>query len=128
MSNLEDIQDLLDRATKFRQKLQPSPELNKEEYFTNNFELNFIDGGREVEIITPSNIQERYTITKDEAITGCTKTLTYTKLNRFHKEIETNIQFNIPSGIKNGQDIVLEGKGNYMKDRYSNLIIKIIIR
>ena len=112
MSNLEDIQDLLDRANKFRQKLQPIPKIN----------------GRGIEIVTSGNIQEKYYITRDEAITGCTKTLTYTKLNRFHKEIETNIQFNIPSGIKNGQDIVLEGKGNYMKDRYSDLIIKIIIR
>ena len=128
MSNLEDIQDLLDRANKFRQKLQPIPKVNKEEYFTNTFQINCIDGGREIEIITPSNIQERYIITKDEAITGCTKTSTYTKLNRFHKEIETNIQFNVPKGIKNGQDIVLEGKGNYMKNGYSDLIIKIIIK
>ncbi len=128
MSNLEDIQDLLDRANKFRQKLQPSPKINKEEYFANTFQINDIDGGRGIEIVTSGNIQEKYYITRNEAITGCTKTLTYTKLNRFHKEIETNIQFNIPSGIKNGQDIVLEGKGNYMKDRYSDLIIKIIIR
>ena len=128
MSNLEDIQDLLNRANKYRQNLKPvETKINMEEHFITDINFNYINDYK-VEITTSGNIEEKYYITKDEAITGCTKTLTYTKLNRFHKEIETSIQFEIPKGIRNGQDIILEGKGNYMKDRYSNLIIKIIIR
>lgn len=128
MSNLEDIQDLLDRANKYRQNLKPlETKINMEEHFMTDIDFNFINK-YEIEIITSGNIQEKFFITKDEAITGCTKTLTYTKLNRFHKEIETSINFQIPKGIRNGQNIVLEGKGNYMKDRYSDLIIKIIIK
>ncbi len=127
MSNLEDIQDLLDRANKYRANLYPT-EINKEEYFTDNeIKFNYINA-YEVEIITTGNIQEKYVITKEEAINGCTKILTYTKLNKFHKEIEASIKFDIPSGVKNGQDIILKGKGNYLKDNYSDLIIKIIIR
>ncbi len=129
MNNLENIQDLLDRANKFRANLcPPKTEINKEEYFTDNeIKFNYINA-YEVEIITTGNIQEKVFITKDESINGCTKTLTYTKLNRFHKEIETSIQFDVPKGVKNGQDIILKGKGNYLKDNYSDLIIKIIIR
>ncbi len=119
MSNLEDIQDLLDRANKYRQNLCPSKaEINKEEYFTDNeIKFNYINA-YEVEIITSGNIQEKVFITKDESINGCTKILTYTKLNRFHKEIETSIKFDIPSGIRNGQEIILKGKGNYLKNNY----------
>ncbi len=129
MNNLEDIQDLLDRANKYRANLYPTEtEINKEEYFTDNeIKFNYINN-YEVEIITSANIQEKVFITKDESINGCTKTLTYTKLNRFHKEIETSIKFDIPSGIRNGQEIILKGKGNYLKNNYSDLIIKIIIR
>lgn len=129
MSNLEDIQDLLDRADKFRANLcPPKKEINKEEYFIDNeIKFNYIND-YEVEIITTGNIQEKFFITKNEATNGCTKTLTYTKLNKFHKEIETSIQFDVPAGVKNGQDIILKGKGNYLKENFSDLIIKIIIR
>lgn len=132
MSYIEDIQDLLDMAERYRTKnheiLKQYEPINKEEYFEPDYELNFKDGGRVIEIITSGDIREKYVITKEEAKSGCIKNLEYTKLNRFHKEIETNINFEVPKDIKNGQNIILEGKGNYMMGRYSDLIIKIIIR
>lgn len=132
MSYIEDIQDLLDRAERYRTKnyemLKPQEPINKEEYFEPDYELNFKDDGRVIEIITSGDIREKYVITKEEAQNGCIKNLEYTKLNRFHKEIKTNIKFEVPKDTRNGQNIILEGEGNYMKDRYSDLIIKIIIR
>lgn len=132
MSYIEDIQDLLDRAERYRTKnyemLKPQEPINKEEYFESDYELNFKDDGRVIEIITSGDIREKYVITKEEAQNGCIKNLEYTKLNRFHKEIKTNIKFEVPKDTRNGQNIILEGEGNYMKDRYSDLIIKIIIR
>lgn len=132
MSYIEDIQDLLDMAERYRTKnreiLKQYKPINKEEYFEPDYELNFKDDGRVIEIITSGDIREKYVITKEEAKNGCIKNLEYTKLNRFHKEIETNINFEVPKDTRNGQNIILEGKGNYMMGRYSDLIIKIIIR
>lgn len=132
MSYIEDIQDLLDRAERYRTKnyemLKHEEPINKEEYFEPDYELNFKDDGKVIEVITSGDIREKYVITKEEARNGCIKNLEYTKLNRFHKEIETNINFEVPKDTRNGQNIILEGEGNYMKDRYSDLIIKIIIR
>jgi len=130
MSNLEDIQDLINRAEKFLNK-NNNITIKEEEHFNWDDtikDIEFCDEG--VKIIHSNNILEKYTITEQEAKNGCTKTITYVKRNRFNKEIETSIDFEIPKGIKNGENIVIKGKGNYYNNElgYTDLIIKIIIR
>lgn len=130
MGNIEDIQDLINRAEKFLNRNNDTA-IKEEERFTIDEtikDIEFCDEG--IKITHSNNVLEKYIITEQEAKNGCAKTITYMKRNRFNKEIETSIDFEIPKGIKNGENIVIKGKGNYYNNElgYTDLIIKIIIR
>ncbi len=110
MSNLEDMQDLLDRAKSYRIKLS-KPALDNS--FIKDLKLDGVTN--EIAVNEKDNVYVKCSITKKEAVTGCIKTI---------KNKDIQIQVKIPAGIENGQQLILRGAGN----RYSNLIVSVIIK
>lgn len=109
MNNLEDMQNLLDRAKSYR------AELSKPALDSSIKDLKLDDVTNEIPVNEKDNIYVKCSITKKEATTGCTKTI---------KTKNKRIQVRIPAGIVEGQKLILKGAGN----GYSELIIKVIIK
>ena len=107
--NLKEIQDLLDRAKSYRAALS-KPALG-----SSIKDLKLDDVTNEIPVNEKDNIYIKCSITKKEAITGCTKTI---------KTKNKRIQVRIPAGIVEGQKLILKGAGN----GYSDLIVKVIIK
>lgn len=127
MSKREDIQDLIDRAEKYRTEVTKSK-------LDNSFikDLDFTDIMKqhqtETDINDRDNIYVKCKISRKEARTGCTKSIKISRINTNGNKEKNIIQVKIPSQIENEQHIVIRGEGNYINNRYSNLIIKVILK
>lgn len=127
MSNLEDIQDLIDRAEKYRTEVTKSKLDNsfiQDIDFTNIMKQH----QTETDINNKDNIYVKCKISRKDSITGCTRTVKISRINENGSIANNIIEVRIPSGIENGQHIILKCAGNYVNNRYSDLIIKVIIR
>lgn len=82
----------------------------------------------ETNLSDKNNIFVSCKITKQEAEIGCTKKIKFNRITKTgFKENAINIK--IPTGIKNNQNIILIGNGNYLKEnKYSDLVIKVNIK
>lgn len=109
MNNLEDMQDLLDRAKSYR------AELSKPALDNSINDLKLDDVTSEFAVNEKDNIYAECRITRKEATTGCIKVVK-TK----HKQI----QITIPAGIVDGQQLILKGAGNGNSDLIVSVIIK----
>lgn len=127
MSNREDIQDLIDRAERYRTEVTKSK-------LDNTFiqDLDFTDIMKqhqtETDIDSKDNIYVECKIKKEEVTRGCTKPIKITRINPKGNKEKNIIQVKIPSNIENGQHIVIRENGSYINNRYSDLIIKVILK
>ncbi len=127
MSKREDIQDLIDRVEKYRIEVTKSK-------LDNSFikDLDFTDIMKqhqtETDINDKDNIYVKCKISRKEARTGCTRTVKISRINESGDKEHNIIQVKIPPEIENEQYIILKCEGNYVNNRYSDLIIKVIIR
>lgn len=110
MNNLEDMQDLLDRAKSYRTMLS-KPAIDD----SCIKDLKFDDVTNEIVVNEKDNIYAKCSITRKEAVTGG---------NKIIKTKEKQIQVTIPAGIVDGQKLILKGEGN----GYSDLVIRVIIK
>ena len=109
MNNLEDMQDLLDRAKIYR------AELSKTVLDNSINDLKLDDVTSEFAVNEKDNIYAECRITRKEAEKGCSKIV---------KTKQKQIQVTIPAGIVDGQKLILKGAGN----EYGNLIVSVIIK
>ena len=109
MNNLEDMQDLLDRAKSYR------AELSKPALDNSINDLKLDDVTNEIAVNEKDNIYAECRITRKEAEKGCIKTV---------KTKGKQIQVTIPAGIVDGQKLILKGAGI----EYGNLIASVIIK
>ncbi len=120
------INELLKRAQNYRNDLSKSIE-QFENLDLEELQKSFQEGNNVFEIEDNRNIFIQYKITKEEANKGCMKKIKYTRINENGKKVTNEIEIKIPKGIQKGQEIILNGEGNYIKDlnKNSNLIVKI---
>lgn len=127
MDKTEVIQDLIDRAEKYRTEVAKSKLDNS---FIQDLDLTDImkQNQTETDIHSKDNIYVECKIKKEEVTRGCTKTIKINRINQNGNKEKNIIQVKIPSNIENGQHIVIRENGNYINNRYSDLIIKVILK
>lgn len=127
MSNREDIQDLLNRAEKYRTEVSKSGLDNS---FIQNLDLTDImkQHQTETDIHSKDNIYVECSVKKEEVTRGCSKPIKISRINDKGNRENNIIQLKIPTNIENGQHIVIRENGNYINNRYSDLIIKVILK
>ena len=105
------MQDLLNRLKDYRANKLSKPALD--DSFIKDLELD--DVTNEIPVNRKHNIYAECRITKKEATTGCIKII---------KIKQKQIQVIIPSGIVDGQELILKGAGNGNNDLIVSVIIK----
>ena len=113
MSNLEDMQDLLDRAKSYRAGLS-KPALDSS--FIKNIDFNNISKQTGTDT---NNMYVKCRISRKKAKNGCVRNV---KIPASKGKENISIQVNIPAGVVNGQQIIIRN------DIRSNLVIKIIVK
>lgn len=127
MSKTEVIQDLIDRAEQYRTEVAKAK-------LDNTFiqDLDFTDIMKqhqtETDIYSKNNIYVECKVKKEEVTRGCTKPIKINRISQNGNKEKNIIQLKIPTNIENGQHIVIKGEGNYINNRYSDLIIKVILK
>ena len=127
MNKTGNIQDLLDRAERYRTEVAKSK-------LDNTFiqDLDFTDIMKqhqtETDIHSKDNIYVECKVKKEEVTRGCTKSIKINRINQNGNKEKNIIQVKIPSNIENGQHIVIRENGNYINNRYSDLVIKVILK
>lgn len=126
MSKTEVIQDLIDRAEKYRTEVTKSKLDNS---FIEDLDLtDFMQQQTETDIHSKDNIYLEYKVKKEEVASGCTIPIKVNRINDKGNKAKNIIQVKIPSNIENGQHIVIRENGNYINNRYSDLIIKVRLK
>lgn len=127
MSNREDIQDLIERAEQYRTEVAKSKLDNS---FIQDLDLTDImkQNQTETDIHSKDNIYVECKIKKEEVTRGCTKTIKINRINQNGNKEKNIIQVKIPSNIENGQHIVIRENGSYINNRYSDLVVKVILK
>lgn len=130
----EEINEILDKAEKYRKQFQKDVCHKK----TINF-----DGSKELEKIfkaifnkeecteykDKNNVFINCKLNKNNLKNGCTKVIKYKSKNKYNKIITRKIKVKFPPGISKGQKVIIKGCGNYKKESnsYSNLVINVDI-
>lgn len=127
MSKTEVIQDLIDRAEQYRTEVTKSKLDNS---FINDLDFTDImkQHQTETDIHSKDNIYVECRVKKEEVTRGCTKPIKISRINDKGNKEKNIIQVKIPSNIENGQHIVIRENGNYINNRCSDLIIKVILK
>lgn len=127
MIKTEVIQDLIERAEQYRTEVTKSK-------LDNSFiqDLDFTDIMKqhqtETDINNKDNIYVECKVRKEEVTNGCTKPIKISRINDKGNREKNIIQVKIPSNIENGQHIIIRENGNYINNRYSDLVIKVILK
>ena len=123
------INELLNKVKNYRNDLSKSIEQfgSLENLDLEELQKSFQEGNNTFKVEDNRNIFIQCNITKEEANKGCIKKIEYTRINENGKNVVNDIEIKIPKGIQKGQEIILFGEGNYIKElnRNSNLIVKI---
>lgn len=125
-----EINKILDRAKNYRKDLSKS--MNEFGNFKNlkveELQKEFQEERNEFKIEDKRNIFVQCKITKDEANKGCIRKIRYNRITTKETTESNEIFTKIPKGTKVGQNIVIYGEGNYVKElnKNSDLIIEII--
>ncbi len=123
------INELIDRANEYRSDLAKTTDeikifsdLNLEE-----IQKIFKEKSDNFEIKDKRNVFVQYNITEDEANNGCMKKIKFNRININGKKEVNEIFIKIPAGIKRGENIIMYGEGNYIKELNinSDLIVEI---
>lgn len=87
----------------------------------------FFKNRKEADTSSPNNIYTSIKIKKDESLNGCTKEISFKRLNANGKVDKIKTKVKIPQGIKDGTNIILKAEGNYLEDTKSrsNLVITV---
>ena len=115
MNKTGNIQDLLDRAERYRTEVAKSK-------LDNTFiqDLDFTDIMKqhqtETDIHSKDNIYVECKVKKEEVTRGCTKSIKINRINQNGNKEKNIIQVKIPSNIENGQHIVIRENGNYINN------------
>lgn len=127
MIKTEVIQDLIDRAERYRTEVT---KLKLDNIFIKDLDLTDImkQHQTETDIHDKDNIYVECKVKKEEVTRGCTIPIKVNRINDKGNKKKNIIKVKIPSNIENGQHIVIREEGNYINNRYSDLIIKVIIR
>lgn len=127
MSKTEVIQDLIDRAEQYRTEVTKSKLDNS---FINDLDLTDImkQHQTETDIHNKDNMYIECRVKKEEVTRGCTKPIKISRINDKGNKEKNIIQLKIPTNIENGQHIVIRENGNYINNRYSDLVIKVILK
>lgn len=125
MSKTEVIQDLIDRAEKYRTEVTKSKLDNS---FIEDLDFTDIMKQRQTDIHSKDNIYLECKVKKEEVTRGCTIPIKVNRINDKENKEKNIIQVKIPSNIENGQYIVIRENGNYINNRYSDLIIKVRLK
>lgn len=127
MSNREDIQDLIDRAERYRTEVAKSKLDNS---IIQDLDLTDImkQNQTETDIHDKDNIYVECKVKKEEVTRGCIKPIKVTRIDQNGNKEKNIIQLKIPSNIENGQHIVIKENGNYINNSYSDLVVKVILK
>ncbi len=124
-----EINKILDRAKNYRKDLSKS--MNQFGNFKNlkveELQKEFQEERNEFKIEDKRNIFVQCKITKDEANKGCIRKIRYNRITTKETKESNEIFTKIPKGTKVGQNIIIYGEGNYVKElnKNSDLIIEI---
>ena len=123
------INELLNRVQNYRNDLSKSIEQfgNLKNLDLEELQKSFQEENNVFEIEDNRNIFIQFKMTKEDANKGCMKKIKYTRINENGKKVTNEIEIKIPKGMQKGQEIILNGEGNYIKElnKNSNLIVKI---
>ena len=127
MIKTEVIQDLIERAEQYRTEVAKTKLDNT---FIQNLDFTDImkQHQTETDIHSKDNIYVECKVKKEEVTNGCTKPIKVTRIDQNGNKEKNVIQVKIPSHIENGQHIVIKENGNYINNRYSDLVIKVILK
>lgn len=88
----------------------------------------FFKNKSEADTSSPNNIYTSAKIRKDESLNGCTKKISFKRLNENGKVEKSRMKVKIPQGIKDGTNIILKAEGNYLEDTKSRSDLVITVK
>lgn len=131
MTRDEEINNILNRAEKYREQFHKKEEPKNTTPFDTDIDLGemFIDffENYKPDSENENNVYVKCKLTKEEIKNGCTKNIKYKVLDEKGKKKSKSISIKIPKQISTEQKIVITECGNYVpKDRkFSNLVITV---
>lgn len=131
MTRDEEINNILNRAEKYREQFHKKEEPKNTTPFDTDIDLGeiFIDffENYKPDSENENNVYVKCKLTKEEIKNGCTKNIRYKFLDEKGNKKSKSISIKIPKQIPTKQKIVITECGNYVpKDRkFSNLVITV---
>ena len=131
----EKINQILEKFKKYREQLNSNIDnfINTGKEFS-NFDIKVLEkifnkDTKDGDLNDKNNVFLKCKISKEEALNGCTKKVTYKQIDENGEKNKNILDVKIPKGIQKGQSIIYYDQGNYIKElnKRSNIIIEIEI-